>query len=761
MTKTALLIGVSEYKEGLDSLPSALRDVEALQQVLQDADIGGFHEVNTLINPDLQTMQSEIEILFAEASREDLVLLYFSGHGIKDGIGRLYFATPKTRRSANNQIVKATMVPASFVHDMMNSCRAKRQGIILDCCFSGAFDPNLSVKDDNSVDLKEQLGAEGRVVLASSSHLQLSFGHKQDASLSVYTNFLVHGLKTGEADLDRDGFVSVRDLHRYVVDKTKISEHNMTPKLITFKDLGFDILLAKSVAAKKSSRSTGQKIDFGRLRMPATNHIDRRNYLPNFLDSYETLIQDLILGLSEVSVGTIESVASDSNNISDELLENSPDSLDEILVLNVVQDSSKANFVLVLQVNADGELSVTAQSDFAETDENQKLITVLQSQLLPAVSIESIFNPEHHGLYKNYIADDEADHKSFVFIPLNVEGAFTFMLVAGLPKDSNYLGDAYGKVVSSFYTNYRKVSESADLVEAAIIDDLKRDYKFLSLALYNRRFELFCDRLKKMTVYFEPILELDSLTISGWEALARDHQTAKAPHDLFQSAELWGVKFMIELDQYFLEVALEKYRHGRHEIKQNRTQDILPLSVNVYPESLTRKAYFETVKRLVKEEALIPGRKLILEISEKTSLPKYEGDAGPKASWLGFRDELVRYVRELQVRFAIDDFGVEHASVSQLAGLKPPYIKVDREILFHESRDIIINFVHDLGASNTLDPPSVILEGFDSESPVALGHLQDIGVNYIQGYIVNKAQPQIYRLSEEKTEELRTLLAIH
>jgi EAL domain-containing protein (putative c-di-GMP-specific phosphodiesterase class I) len=68
--------------------------------------------------------------------------------------------------------------------------------------------------------------------------------------------------------------------------------------------------------------------------------------------------------------------------------------------------------------------------------------------------------------------------------------------------------------------------------------------------------------------------------------------------------------------------------------------------------------------------------------------------------------------------------------------------------------------VHDLGESNTLDPPSVILEGFDEESPVTLGHLRNIGVNYIQGYIVNKAQPQIYRLSEEKIEELRGLLAV-
>jgi EAL domain-containing protein (putative c-di-GMP-specific phosphodiesterase class I) len=747
MTKTALLIGISEYQASLDSLPSTMIDVVALQQILQDSAIGDFHEVKTLFNPDLETMQSEIEALFTEAKRDDLVLLYFSGHGVKDESGKLYFATSGTRKNTKNQIVKATMVPASFVHDMMNNCFAKRQSIILDCCFSGAFDPNLAAKDDNSVDLQGQLGAEGRVVMASSSHMQLSFGNKENSSLSVYTSYLVEGLKTGDADLDNDGAISVRDLHQYICSKARESTPSVTPKLITFKDAGFDIFLAKAPRSKKKQQILPkQRLDIGKVKLPLTNNIDRRDYLSNYLDIYENLIQDLISNLSGIKF-------SEDGFLSEKLRF-------EDTILNLIQDSSEASFVLVFQSDEQGYLSITAQSDFVETSENQKLVSALTSKCFSAVSIESIFNPEHHGIQKKCVVNGEDLHKFFVFIPLDLTSKSKFMIVAGLPESSRYLGDAYGKVISSFYHNCYNFSKNLALVEAAIIDDLKEDYKFLSLSLYNRRFELFCNRLKTMTVYFEPILELDSLTISGWEALARDPEDATAPYDLFHAAELWGVKFMIELDQHFLRVATEKYRDGRREIKQNRTQDILPLSVNVYPESLTRKAYFRTVQQILKEDRLIPGKKLILEISEKIRLPKYSTDEGPKASWLGFKTELVKYVRELQVRFAIDDFGVEHASVSQLAGLKPPYIKIDREILFHESRDIIINFVHDLGSSNTLDPPNVIIEGFDEESPVSLKHLKDIGVNYIQGYIVNRAQPQIYRLPEEKSEQLRCLLAI-
>lgn len=44
MTKKALLVGVSEYEQGLNPLPSAVRDVEAMQRVLQHPSVCGFAE---------------------------------------------------------------------------------------------------------------------------------------------------------------------------------------------------------------------------------------------------------------------------------------------------------------------------------------------------------------------------------------------------------------------------------------------------------------------------------------------------------------------------------------------------------------------------------------------------------------------------------------------------------------------------------------------------------------------------------------------
>ena len=181
MAKIALLIGVSEYEPGLNPLPGAVKDVDAVQQVLLRPDIGGFIEsdVTVLKNPARQTMEEEIEKLFINRQKDDLVLLFFSGHGIKDDAGKLYLATRHTRKTARGELIRSSAVVANFVHENMERSRSKRQVVILDSCFSGAFAEGLSAKDDGTVNIREQLGGEGRAVLTSSSSTQYSFEQQE------------------------------------------------------------------------------------------------------------------------------------------------------------------------------------------------------------------------------------------------------------------------------------------------------------------------------------------------------------------------------------------------------------------------------------------------------------------------------------------------------------------------------------------------------------------------------------------------------
>ena len=245
MAKVALLVGVSEYELGLNPLPAASKDIEALREVLLQPEIGGFAEsdVTLLKNPDRQVMEEAIYTLFSGRHKDDLLLLFFSGHGIKDEAGKLYLATRATRKTSRGELVSPTAVAAQFVHECMGRSRSKRQIVVLDSCFSGAFADGLSAKDDGSVDIRAQLGGEGRAVLTSSSSTEYSF-EQAGEELSLYTRFLIEGIKTGNADEDADGVVSIDELHEYASRKVREVQPTMRPEIYASRE-GFKIRLTK------------------------------------------------------------------------------------------------------------------------------------------------------------------------------------------------------------------------------------------------------------------------------------------------------------------------------------------------------------------------------------------------------------------------------------------------------------------------------------------------------------------------------------
>jgi uncharacterized caspase-like protein len=186
--KVALLIGVSECEGGLEPLLTPENDVKAVQRVLVDPEIGAF-SVKPLLNPDLAQMQTEIETWFKSSEKDDLVLLYFTGHGVRDETGRLYLTTRITRKSPQGELLKGTAVPANFIHDIMSNCCSKRQVIILDCCFSGAFAKGFSVRDNGIVDVNAQLGGEGRVILTATTSTQYALEQKEhELSIELLVN---------------------------------------------------------------------------------------------------------------------------------------------------------------------------------------------------------------------------------------------------------------------------------------------------------------------------------------------------------------------------------------------------------------------------------------------------------------------------------------------------------------------------------------------------------------------------------------------
>ena len=159
MGKYALLIGVGDYRKGLSALPAAPNDATALEKVLKDPEIGEFDQVKLLINPTHSKMNRDIELWFEGRKSEDLILLFFSGHGVKDEWRNLYFAACDTEKE-RDRLIRSSAISSRFLNDCSRNCKAKYQVIILDCCFSGAYGDAVP-RDPGDIHLKEQLGLEG------------------------------------------------------------------------------------------------------------------------------------------------------------------------------------------------------------------------------------------------------------------------------------------------------------------------------------------------------------------------------------------------------------------------------------------------------------------------------------------------------------------------------------------------------------------------------------------------------------------------
>ncbi|MDJ0718242.1 MAG: SUMF1/EgtB/PvdO family nonheme iron enzyme [Prochloraceae cyanobacterium] len=276
MVKVALLVGVSEYQPGLQPLPSAIEDVKAMERVLKHPEMGGFDRVEVLSNPIVQDLRIAIYNLFADRSKEDLVLFYFSGHGVKDQNLNLYLTTPETVKSPKGLIVPPTAVKASYLQEQITNSRSKREVIILDCCYSGAIAKGMTAKDEGEVDIIAELGGKGRAILTSSTSVQYSF--QQEAALSIYTQYLVEGIETGAADLDSDGKISADELHQYTKKKVQQASPAITPQFYPVEE-GYNIYLVRSpvddpkLKYRKEAQKLAKKGKFTPIGRRILNHL--------------------------------------------------------------------------------------------------------------------------------------------------------------------------------------------------------------------------------------------------------------------------------------------------------------------------------------------------------------------------------------------------------------------------------------------------------------------------------------------------------
>ncbi len=226
--------------------------------------------------------------------------------------------------------------------------------------------------------------------------------------------------------------------------------------------------------------------------------------------------------------------------------------------------------------------------------------------------------------------------------------------------------------------------------------------------------------------YFQPIVDLESGRVLGYEVLARwlhPDRGMLPPSEFLPLAEETGL--LIELGARMLRdslAQLAQWRAAGHAFAK------CTLSVNVGTRQLIDPNFHNVVVDALSETG-IDADSLWLEITETALL------ADVKAATVALRD-----LRSLGLHLSVDDFGTGYSSLTYLKRFPVEAIKIDRSFvagLGLEAEDTtIVEAVVRLGQALGLH---VVAEGI--ESPLQLSRLRDLGCDRGQGYLFGRPRP--------------------
>ncbi len=251
----ALLIGNSAYCDAeFPPLTKPARDVADFAKLLRDQQIGAFDEVIECVDRSWHEARLDLSRFFRKRDKDDLLLLYFSGHGHREPSGEFYFIFDDTERDD----LDASAINAQFVRKQVDNSLSQRKVVILDCCHSAAFfgEKGASTAEEDVITAFQGDGA-GKIILAASLAIQKAQENAPDGittANSLFTSFLIEGLRTGNADLDDDGKIGAEELFEFVRAEMQAIHAAQTPK--KFVSAHGEIVVAKNPSWKpRSDRS--------------------------------------------------------------------------------------------------------------------------------------------------------------------------------------------------------------------------------------------------------------------------------------------------------------------------------------------------------------------------------------------------------------------------------------------------------------------------------------------------------------------------
>ncbi len=219
---------------------------------------------------------------------------------------------------------------------------------------------------------------------------------------------------------------------------------------------------------------------------------------------------------------------------------------------------------------------------------------------------------------------------------------------------------------------------------------------------------------------YEPIVEVESRTVFGYEALARGPEGTPyhSPVVLFTAAEENGLIY--ELDGACRESGLR----GAIDFPSGTK-----LFLNIRPTAIHDPNFREDRLAETLEQSKLSPTDVVFEISEQESIRSF-----------GAFCEIRDYYRGLGFQFALDDMGTGYAGLEELLEVEPDYIKIDRSMVSGVDQDparqdvltAILQLADKMGAE-------VIGEGLDTLEELEM--LGRIGIRFGQGWLFGHPTP--------------------
>ncbi len=216
-----LSIGVSDYANASQNLTYADMDARKIAELFSTQDTAGLYEsihTELLVNSKAtrENIKDKINFFLSDARKQDVVILFFAGHGTTDARGRYYFLgyDADIENPAANGIKES-----DFGDDLIASIQAQKVIVMLDSCHSGGVTAVAKRGVQDITQVVERLSeATGYIFMSAARKNEYAY-ESTEWQGGAFTLAVEEALKKGKADINNDSFIGINELNAYVYNR--------------------------------------------------------------------------------------------------------------------------------------------------------------------------------------------------------------------------------------------------------------------------------------------------------------------------------------------------------------------------------------------------------------------------------------------------------------------------------------------------------------------------------------------------------------